>query len=797
MNLPIADAASSAPFADESEGRVVDTLVKATADTGNKASKSLLHPVKSEARDENVPISFLIAPTRPMSAYNLYFHLQRQRLLAHDGDVDKLTEENYQFTSDDIAKFADEQRMNSNKKKMRRPHRKTHGKISFTELAKKIASGWNGLDDDSRSLFHGYFEVEMKRYKKELNEYKKKCDKIIHSEVHIENLERKQKQNKTTAGKRKQTKEEKSTTRNKEDKMHEVSKKLLETIMETINKVKDNNDGYDNDNEENSSEKVEAVTKQFLSELLSDTLKKGKKNNTSFKFDNEEDLCDLMTEALNKRKNNLKASKLQEELNSDGIERNVAPVTTCSIVSSAEIDDMESETEHGMMNSERDGRKWFNRPSDKSVRSAPPMRCHMPMRSSMDHIGHNSQQKKWWNPAAMCDVASVKSAPSRANCLMGLMKRKQFEMMKSLSYGTTNPNFNQYKRRSLPGNSHWRPEADEEMMTMNADEEMMMMMSNQNRQFRGPMGMNHNNGSYNGMNSMSYPTSSHFKPTVTTQDLMMLRQQNRMLYQQMNQNNFSSNGLNNDNNFDSDEESIPNMYDQRQHQQTDELLGAKLNINHNGIMNPHAAVDDAFRLACSTIMNDQELFENMTDDDDNDACEENEGFIDSTTNNVLPNFSERQLEDKHRQMLKESFQYPDSPMNPSQIQSNLLNHHHQQQTQEQIGRRVSMIMSPSSCEDEYDDDNEFNDCLGQQQGQHSMSMMSNNNAVSNGIMTANSLLSDYQLDTNIANQSFPNSLHRNNVSNHSFTQSNEIINNNGRMYSVLGNIDERLMEPNM
>lgn len=99
------------------------------------------------------------APKRPMSAYNLFFHLERRRLL--DGADEKV------FTTEDVAEFALQQRLNGHLPKPKRPHRKTHGKIGFTDLARAIGNRWKQLDDDAKNVFHGYYEIEMIRYKQE------------------------------------------------------------------------------------------------------------------------------------------------------------------------------------------------------------------------------------------------------------------------------------------------------------------------------------------------------------------------------------------------------------------------------------------------------------------------------------------------------------------------------------------------------------------------------------------------------------------------------------------------------
>eukprot|EP00957_Ditylum_brightwellii_P100533 7663450-Ditylum_brightwellii.AAC.1 len=54
----------------------------------------------------------------------------------------------------------------------RRKHRKSHGKISFVELSKKIAQNWNNSDKGVKDFFKELSEKDYERYKSDLKRSK-------------------------------------------------------------------------------------------------------------------------------------------------------------------------------------------------------------------------------------------------------------------------------------------------------------------------------------------------------------------------------------------------------------------------------------------------------------------------------------------------------------------------------------------------------------------------------------------------------------------------------------------------
>lgn len=87
-------------------------------------------------------------PKRPLSAYNIFFRCERERIILS--------------TPKPLVSVS------SNRKTKQRRDRIIHGKISFEDLAKEIGSKWKNLDDSTRKGFECLAAVEKKRYEKAL-----------------------------------------------------------------------------------------------------------------------------------------------------------------------------------------------------------------------------------------------------------------------------------------------------------------------------------------------------------------------------------------------------------------------------------------------------------------------------------------------------------------------------------------------------------------------------------------------------------------------------------------------------
>jgi hypothetical protein len=83
-------------------------------------------------------------PKRPLSAYNLFFQQERERILASLPPL-----QNAPGSGVSIG----------------RRDRRRHGKIGFADLARTIAERWKGLDESSRSFFEAQAAIEKEHYK--------------------------------------------------------------------------------------------------------------------------------------------------------------------------------------------------------------------------------------------------------------------------------------------------------------------------------------------------------------------------------------------------------------------------------------------------------------------------------------------------------------------------------------------------------------------------------------------------------------------------------------------------------
>lgn len=78
------------------------------------------------------------------------------------------------FTAEDVKRIAIQRReLEQNPGRPKRKHRKSHGKISFAELARRIADKWKNLKPEAKDILQERAAIEKTRYLRELEEWTK------------------------------------------------------------------------------------------------------------------------------------------------------------------------------------------------------------------------------------------------------------------------------------------------------------------------------------------------------------------------------------------------------------------------------------------------------------------------------------------------------------------------------------------------------------------------------------------------------------------------------------------------
>lgn len=128
-------------------------------------------------------------PTRPLSAYNLFFQHERATMI---GDESQDNEEDYE--------------------KKKRLHRKSHGKVGFAEMARSIGTKWKNLPSTEKKTFEEQALKEKERYASELATWTEQ-QKIKEREGKMQDS-KKQTKTKSKVGSTEQVMEVASSTKN-------------------------------------------------------------------------------------------------------------------------------------------------------------------------------------------------------------------------------------------------------------------------------------------------------------------------------------------------------------------------------------------------------------------------------------------------------------------------------------------------------------------------------------------------------------------------------------------------------
>jgi hypothetical protein len=135
-------------------------------------------------------------PRRPLSGYNFFFSEERIRMLASINDPPESKEGEILIDENDSGKgnapnndneepsTTDAQTAKKSAETSaklllirdtqavtRRPHRKSHGKIAFKDLAKEVGKRWRALKNNEKTRYSAMAEKDLQRYNEQMKAY--------------------------------------------------------------------------------------------------------------------------------------------------------------------------------------------------------------------------------------------------------------------------------------------------------------------------------------------------------------------------------------------------------------------------------------------------------------------------------------------------------------------------------------------------------------------------------------------------------------------------------------------------
>lgn len=151
-------------------GNTSSTVTNATSSAGigawSAASAELLDDLEVLTREKTNRFKkkFTNKPKRPLSAYNIFFKEERERILREIPDDAAATTAAVSSSS-----------QGSSSSRIRRGKRTPHGKIDFQSLAKAVGKRWQNLSAEAMAVYKEKANDDLVRYKQEMEEFTTKA----------------------------------------------------------------------------------------------------------------------------------------------------------------------------------------------------------------------------------------------------------------------------------------------------------------------------------------------------------------------------------------------------------------------------------------------------------------------------------------------------------------------------------------------------------------------------------------------------------------------------------------------